>query len=442
MSISRRALLSATAGGGAALAIGFSLRSLLIGAADEPPSADFTPNLWIRIEPAGPIVITIQKCEMGQGVLTALPMLIAEELEVALADVRVEQADADFRFVDQNTSGSSSIIDTWESLRRAGADARSVDLKPHWDFRIIGTPTGRMDARDKCTGRQVYGIDVRVPGMLFAAILRCPVLSARVCSVDPGTQLPSVQLASIDLDATRALPGVRHVIVLDEDIPSRLPPRVAIVASSTWQAQEAAKRVKLRWSEGALASLSSEDIANRLRAAAANEPIVVRDNGQALEHVGAIAAEYSVPFLAHAPMEPINCTAHVRADSVEIWVPTQFPQRAVDHAARVTGLSRDQIRLHVMSMGGAFGRRASPDFVVEAIQVSRAVQAPVQVLWTREQDIRWDFFRPVSLQNLSAKLAANGQPEAWLHRLAGPSIIEQIFPLGACRSKATRSTPR
>lgn len=239
-----------------------------------------------------------------------------------------------------------------------------------------------------------------------------------------------MELASIDLEAARALPGVRHVIVLEEDIPSRLPPRVAIVAGSTWQAQEAAKGVKLRWREGALANLSSEDIANRLRAAAANEPAVVRDNGQALAHVGAIAAEYSVPFLAHAPMEPINCTAHVRADSVEIWAPTQFPQRAVDHAARVTGLSRDQIRLHVMSMGGAFGRRASPDFVVEAVQVSRAVQAPVQVLWSREQDIRWDFFRPVSVQTLSAKLAANGQPEAWLHRLAGPSIIEQIFPPG------------
>jgi isoquinoline 1-oxidoreductase beta subunit len=493
--ISRRALLSTAAGAG--LVIAFSLRRLGNGSAQEETPGDtrsdatgFSPNLWIRIERDGPIVITVQKCEMGQGVLTALPMLVAEELEVALSDIRVEQADADFRFTDQNTSGSTSIIDAWEPLRRAGAAARvlliraaarewgvpesechardgrvvhqasgrqstygsllvaaarlpvpdpkDVELKPPWDYRVIGTPTTRFDAADKCTGRQLYGVDVRIPGMLYAAIVRCPVLSDRVCSIDPGTASarPGVKLLSAELEAARASPGVRHVIVLDEDIPSRLPPRIAVVASTTWAAFEAARRVKAQWNAGPMAQLSSLEIARRLREWPAIDPVVVRDNGQALGLLSrasdqpALAAEYEAPFLAHAPMEPINCTAHAGKDSIEIWAPTQFPQRAVDHVVRVTGLSREQIRLHVMSMGGAFGRRASPDFVVEAVQVSRAIDAPVKVLWTREQDIQWDFFRPVTLQKLTATLAADGRPQAWLHQIAGPSIIAQTFTPG------------
>ncbi len=493
--ISRRTVLVSAAASGAALVLGFSLRRArddATGASPVPtaPGNAFQPNLWIRIPPEGPIVITVHKCEMGQGVLTSLAMLIAEELEIDVRQAIVEQADADFRFTDQNTSGSSSIIDSWEPLRRAGAIARvllvraaaqawgvaeaecvarlgtvkheasgrtlaygalavaaaklsvpgagsvpepgSVDLKPPWHFRVIGRPVERHDAGAKATGTQMYGIDVRVPGMLHAAVLRCPVLSGRVCATDPqiAATLPGIRLERVDLDAARALPGVRHVLTLDEDVPARLPPRIAVVANSTWAAFQALQRLQAQWDEGPMAQLSSDGIARRLRES--GDPVlVVRDSGEALargvrEHP-TLAAEYSVPFLAHAPMEPINCTAQVRPGGAEIWAPTQFPQRAVDHAARISGLKREQIRLHVMPMGGAFGRRASPDFVVEAVQISQAVRAPVKVTWTREQDIAQDFFRPVSLQNLSAVLDARGRIDAWLHCMAGPSIIHQFL---------------
>ncbi len=505
--ISRRAVLISAAASGAALVLGFSLQRARNEAADGNDAGDgndaprahagagtnggFQPNLWIRIPPQGPIVITVHKCEMGQGVLTSLAMLVAEELEIDVRHAIVEQADADFRFADQNTSGSSSIVDSWESLRRAGAVARvllvraaaqtwgvtesecvartgqithdasgrtlaygalagaaakliaaggesaipdpgSVDLKPSWHFRVIGQPVARHDGPAKAEGTQVYGIDVRVPGMLYAAVLRCPVLSGRVCATDPqvAATLPGVRLAGVDLEAARALPGVRHVLHLEEDIPARLPPRVAVVATSTWAAFQALQRLRAQWDEGSMAQLSSEAIARRLRESD-DSVLVVRDSGAALargvRERPTVTAEYSVPFLAHAPMEPINCTAHVAAQRAEIWAPTQFPQRAVDHAARISGLQREQIRLHVMPMGGAFGRRASPDFVVEAVQISKAVGAPVKVTWTREQDIAQDFFRPVSLQHLSAVLDASGHIDAWLHRMAGPSIIRQFF---------------
>lgn len=450
-------------------------------------ASSFVPNLWLRIDRSGTVTVTIHKCEMGQGVVTALPMLVAEELEVDMRAIRVEQADADFRVPNQNTSGSSSIIESWEPVRRAGAvarvalvhaaahewgvpaeqcsatsgrithaasgrtadygslvataaklplpDADSLDLKPHWSFKVIGTPVGRHDAADKASGEQRYGIDVRVPGMLYAAVLRAPYLNGRACTVDGerALTLPTPKLLSANLEAARALPGVRHVVVLDEDIPARLPARIAVVAASTWEAFQAMQRVSAQWDAGPIAQLSSAGIAAQLRQADRLDPLIVRDNGNALQQLrrgSVLAAEYDVPYLAHAPMEPINCTASVTDDGIEIWAPTQFPLRAVDHAARVTGVPRDRIRLHAISMGGAFGRRAAPDFVVEAVQVSRAVRAPVQVVWTREQDIQQDFFRPATLQRLSGTVDAGGLPLAWLHQLAGPSIIQQFFPPG------------
>lgn len=485
--VSRRALLAGAAAGGAALVIGFVLERRDPSGPRGDDAAAFSPNAWIRIDPAGAVTLTVHKCEMGQGVLTALAMLLAEELEVDLRRVRVVQAGADNRFANQGTFGSSSIIESWDPLRRAGAVARvallraaahdwgvpesqctaqvgmvrhepsgrsatygslvttaaglplpdpaTPDLKPPWAFKLIGRPTPRLDALDKVTGRQRYGMDVRVPGMLFAAVLRCPVLSGRVCSVDAhaAAALPTVKLVAVDLPAARALPGVRDLVVLEEDIPARLPPRVAIVASSTWAAFEAMRQVAVEWDEGPMAALSSDDIRRRLREDTTHVPLVVRDNGQALQRLSKAAdlsAEYELPFLAHAALEPVNCTAHVQTDSIEIWAPTQHPQRAVDHVVRVTGMPRERIRLHVVPMGGAFGRRASPDFVVEAVQISRAVRAPVQVVWTREQDIRQDFYRPASLQRLTAALDGAGRPEAWRHRIAGPSINQQTFPPG------------
>jgi CO/xanthine dehydrogenase Mo-binding subunit len=485
--LSRRAVLTAGVAGSAALVIGVVLRRGATLSVPRAEHAGFAPNAWIRIDRAGTVRLTIHKCEMGQGVLTALPMLLAEELEVDVRRVQIEQADADFRFVNQGTFGSSSVIESWEPLRRAGAVARvallraaahawgvsesqctaaggvvhhapsgrtetygalvataatlplpdpaSIELKPPWAFKIVGRPTPRRDARDKVTGRQRYGMDVRLPGMLFATVLRCPVLSGRVCTVDPqaAAALPAVRLLSVDRDAARSLPGVHDVVALEEDVPSRLPPRVAIVARSTWEAFEALPRIAVKWDEGSMAALSSDEIRRRLIEDRTHAPLTVRDSGQAPQDSSAgadLAAEYELPFLAHAALEPVNCTARVQADAIEIWAPTQHPQRAVDHVARITRLPRDRIRLHVVPMGGAFGRRASPDFVVEAVQISRAVRAPVQVVWTREQDMRQDFYRPASRHTLAATLDARGAPEAWRHRIAGPSINQQIFAPG------------
>ncbi|HET8621922.1 MAG TPA: molybdopterin cofactor-binding domain-containing protein [Gemmatimonadales bacterium] len=427
----------------------------------------FAPDFWIRIHADGRIHLTIHKCEMGQGVLTALAMLIAEELEVEWSRVRVTQADADFRFADQNTSGSSSIIDSWTRLREAGAVARAmlvraaaarwrvpeiecdatggvvshrptgrrigygelaalaaavpapepgaVRLKPPEAFRLIGRRVRRLDAPDKITGRQVYGMDLRLPGMLYASVVRCPILGGTVRGLD-------------DTKA-RSIPGVRDVVRLEADAPSRLPERVAVIADSTWAALQGRQALGIEWDKGPNASLSSEAIERQLADLDDAEPVVLRNDGDALALVrkaGALHATYQVPYLAHAAMEPINCTAHARGGVIEIWAPTQFPQRAVEHVARFTGLPRERVRLHVIPMGGGFGRRVYPDFVVEAVQVARAARAPVKTVWTREDDIRNDFYRPVGRLRLSAALDRKGRPSAWVHRLTGPSILRQV----------------
>jgi isoquinoline 1-oxidoreductase beta subunit len=432
-----------------------------------PECGGFEPNLWIRIDSAGLVHLTIHKCEMGQGVLTALAMLIAEELEADWSRVRVTQADADFRFADQNTSGSTSIVDSWTRLRQAGAIARTLLVRAaarHWgvgeaecdasagvvwhrgshrrieygelaplaanlapsgaatvrlrapdSFRLIGTSVRQLDAADKITGRQIYGMDLRVPGMLYATVVRCPVLGGTVRAVD-------------DTKA-RAVAGVRDVIRLEADRPSRLPERVAVVADSTWAALRGRRLLKVEWDEGSAASLSSRAIERQLAELDGAEPVVLRNDGDALALVrgrGPVHATYEVPYLAHAAMEPINCTAQVRDWGIEIWAPTQFPQRAVEHVARLTGLAREKVRLHVIPMGGGFGRRVYPDFVVEAVQIARAVGVPVKTVWTREDDIRNDFFRPAGRLRLSAALDSGGRPSAWVHRLTGPSIVRQI----------------
>jgi isoquinoline 1-oxidoreductase subunit beta len=478
--VSRRSFLTAAAAGGSTLVLGFSIASLRSLRSGDPAgtraSQPFTPDLWISINSTGDVDLRIHKCEMGQGVLTALPILIAEELEVEWSRVRVTQADADFRFTDQNTSGSTSISDSWIHLRQAGAVARTmlvraaaghwgvpeaecvaragvvlharssrrahygqlaglaarvppppldaIALKPPERFRLIGAPTRSLNVRDKITGRQVYGMDLQVPGMLYAAVTRCPVTG--------GT------LRRLDDRRTRVLPGVRDVIRLAADRPSRLPERVAVIAGSTWAALEGRTALEIEWDEGPHASLSSDSIRRQLHQLANGEPIVLRNDGDAIaagvDGPRVIEATYEVPYLAHAPMEPVNCTAVDRGDSIEIWAPTQFPQRAVEHVGRVTGLPREAIRLHVIPMGGGFGRRVYPDFVVEAVQVARAVRAPVKTVWPREDDIRNDFYRPVGLLHLSAVLEDDGYPNAWVHRLTGPSILRQI--VGGERSPA------
>jgi isoquinoline 1-oxidoreductase subunit beta len=467
--LSRRLFLASLAAGGASLVMGFSVVDPRWKKRRRHRAPELAPNLWVRIDASGDVHIRVHKTEMGQGVLTALPMLIVEELGSDWSRVRVEQADVDFCFADQNTSGSSSIIDTWTALRVAGAatrqvlaraaarrwsvpaeeceaengwivhpgtgrrasfgdlvpdavdiappNAKDVRLKAPSAYRLVGKPTRRLDTPAKITGEQVYGMDLKLPDMLYATVIRCP--------VSGGT------LERVDDRRTLAVPGVRRVVVLDADPPSRLPQRVAVIADSTWAALQGRRALDVEWNEGPNASLSSNTIRAGLRSAEAGAPVVVRNDGDALAagvlDAGATSARYEVPFLAHAPMEPLNCTAHVRGDVIELWAPTQFPQRAAEHVSRLTGLPKEAIRIHVVPMGGGFGRRVYPDLPVEAVQVARAVEAPVKVVWTREDDIRQDFFRPVSLQRLSATLNGDGRPRAWLHSLTGPSIARSVF---------------
>jgi isoquinoline 1-oxidoreductase beta subunit len=245
-------------------------------------------------------------------------------------------------------------------------------------------------------------------------------------------------LRRLDDRRARAVPGVRQVIQLQADRPSRLPERVAVIADSTWAAFQGRRALGIEWDQGRNASVSSEAIDRQLADLDDVSPIVVRNDGDVvaagIKGPRSIQATYEVPYLAHAPMEPINCTARVRDCGIEIWAPTQFPQRAVEHVSRFAGLPKEAIRLHVIPMGGGFGRRVYPDFVVESVQIARAAAAPIKTVWTREDDIRNDFFRPVGLLRLSAVLDPDGRPRAWRHCLTGPSILRQI--VGGTRSPA------
>jgi isoquinoline 1-oxidoreductase beta subunit len=433
-----------------------------------PPSAP--PDLWVQVDADSKVTVHVHKVEMGQGVLTALAMLIVEELGVEWPEVRVTQASADRRFGDQDTSGSTSMADSWKRLRAVGAamrmmfvqaaagrwtvppsecasagtviehprsgrratmgelipdlahlappDLDNVPLKPRTAWRLIGKPTRRVDAPAKVAGRLGYGIDVRLPRMLYAATLRCPVQGGTVKRMDPEPAL--------------AVSGVRRVISLDPVPRARLPERIAVVADSTWAAFQGRRALQIDWDEGPHRSLSSDGMQVRLLAADALQPIVDRNDGDALAAgvlaPSAVTATYQVPYLAHSTMEPMNCTAHAVDGGMEIWAPTQFPIRAMDHVVRLTGLPQSAIRLHLTAMGGGFGRRVYPDFVVEAVQVARAVDAPVQVVWSREDDLRQDFYRGPSVHRMFAVPDDDGRPRAWLHRLAGPSIVRSVWP--------------
>ncbi|MGH7516447.1 MAG: molybdopterin cofactor-binding domain-containing protein [Gemmatimonadales bacterium] len=468
--VSRRTFLVGAGVSGAALLLSFATGRLRRRAprGRDGPADGFIPNLWLRIDRDGRVQVTVHKVEMGQGVLTALPMLVAEELGAEWSRVSVQQAECDFRFADQNTSSSSSIIDSWTPLRTAGAMARqmllaaaaarwdvslsecdavegqvvhagsgrrlrfgelieeaarvpppdpgSVRLKPPGEFRLIGRATRRVDAAEIVTGRRTYGIDVRLPGMLYAAVARSSTIGGSIVSVDDS--------------AARPMPGVRHIVRLPADPPTRLPERVAVIAETSWAALQGRRALRLEQRDGPHAALSSAAVRETLLAAERSPGMVVRNDGHvpplAELPADAVRVRYELPYLAHAPMEPMNGTAQVRGREVEIWAPTQFPQRAVEHVSRVTDFSRDAIRLHVTPMGGGFGRRVYADFVVEAVQIAQAVGVPVKTVWTREDDIANDFFRPATMHHLAATLDRRGYPASWRHHLMGPSVVKDV----------------
>ncbi|MBJ9618784.1 xanthine dehydrogenase family protein molybdopterin-binding subunit [Burkholderia multivorans] len=466
--------LGAAAGGG--LLLGFSLpaagddtrRSVIGGDADEPARVGvFAPNAFVQIDRSGRVTLVMPKVEMGQGVYTALPMLIAEELEVPLSSVTLDHAPPNEKlFLDpllggQLTGGSTSVRYAWEPLRRAGATARvllvsaaakqwnadpaachaengevrhppsgrrasygeladaaaklpvptDVTLKKPEQFKLIGTPAKRLDSPEKVDGVAQFGLDVRLPGMLYAVIVNSPVFGGTVASVDDT--------------AAKKIPGVRQIVRVDD--------AVAVVGDHTWAAKRGASALVVKWNEGANANVSTKDLFADLAQAAANgKGAVARKDGD-VDHAFSNAktrvdAVYEQPLLAHATMEPVNCTVHVRSDACEVWVGTQVPTRARDTAQRITGLPAERIVVHNHLLGGGFGRRLETDMIGQAVKIAKQVGAPVKVVWTREEDIQHDMYRPCYHDRISAALGANGKPIAWRHRIVGSSILARFAP--------------
>jgi len=457
--VNRREFLETGVAAGTSLLIGFHLPAFDRGAAKP-----FKPNAWIEIRPDGVVTIWTGRSEMGQGVKTAMPMIVAEELEADWTRVQVAQADADPAYGDQFTVGSRSVRSGFEPLRQAGAAAREMlvgaaaltwkvpreacrarngmvehvatgrrlgygdlaalaatlpvpadpPLKPSSEFRILGTRVPRVDTPDKVDGGAVFGLDVRVPGMVYATVARCPVFGGRVKSFDPAPAL--------------AVPGVQRVVQISSG--------VAVVADRTWAAFAGKKALKIEWDEGKVAQWSSDGIWRAFAAAAERSGEVVRTVGDVdAGFKGAartIEATYQAPYLAHACMEPMNCTAQVRGDACEIWAPTQNPQGIERAAAKLTGLPVEAITVHVTYLGGGFGRRGGPmDYATEAVELAKQIAAPVQVVWTREDDIQNAVYRPATYNVLRGGLDARGAPVAWSHRLVGPEGGSFLLTRGA-----------
>jgi len=399
---------------------------------------------------------------MGQGVYTALPMLVAEELDADWSKVRVEAAPVDPAYNHtlwgmQATGGSTSTWTEWDRLRQAGATARTmliaaaaetwqvdpascraekgqvlhpdsgrrlsygqlaekasgmapppdVVLKDPANFTLIGKPTKRLDTPEKVNGQAVYGLDVTVPGMLTALIARPPVFGGKV--------------KSFDAEKALAVPGVRHVVEIDRGI--------AVVADGFWPARRGREALAIVWDEGPLAGLDSQKQRQQYAELAKLPGAVANKKGDveaALGHAARkLEAVYELPYLAHAPMEPLNCVADVRPDSCEVWTGTQFQTGDRDAAVEITGLKPEQVKLHTTLLGGAFGRRGVFDshFVREAVQVSKAVKAPVKVIWTREDDIRGGYYRPLAFHAIAAGLDGAGNPVAWRQRIVCQSFM-------------------
>jgi isoquinoline 1-oxidoreductase subunit beta len=466
--LSRRRFLQAGAAAGGGLMLSLSL-PFAGGGAAAAGADDFAPNAFIRIGSDGQIVLTMPYVEMGQGTYTSIPMLIAEELEVDLKQVRLEHAPPNEKLYGnpllagvQATGNSNAVRAAWQPLRQAGAIARtmlvsaaakrwnvdpascraqsgevlhaptgrsakygelaadaarmpapeSVALKRPEDFKLIGTPAKRLDTPAKVNGTAVYGIDVRPPGVKIATLAQSPVFGGRVKSVDDA--------------AAKAVKGVRQIVRLDD--------AVAVVADHMGAAKKGLAALAIEWDDGPHAKLNTQEIVGELEKATQNPGAVAQNIGDVEKAMaGAVTkveATYQVPFLAHATMEPMNCTVHVRKDGCEVWVGNQVIPRAQATAAKVTGLPLDKVVVHNHLIGGGFGRRLEIDGVTRAVEIAKHVDGPVKVVWTREEDIQHDMYRPCFFDRMSAGLDAKGMPVAWNHRFAGSSIIARWLPPG------------
>ena len=463
---SRRNFLTATGALGGGLMLGFGMP--VRGEVRDTLTTDapFAPNAFLRIDRAGKVTFVMPMIEMGQGTYTSLPMLIAEELEVDVDKVAIEHSPADDKLYvnpligTQMTGASTAIRAMYIPLRRAGATARvmlvtaaahrwnvdaatchaengavihaptgrkleyaslaeaaaklpvpeKVALKEPRDFKLVGKPHRRLDTAGKVDGSAKYGIDTRLPGMTFAVVATSPVFGGK--------------LAAVDESKAMAVPGGKQVVRLDD--------AVAIIAVHTWAARQGLAAVNPQWDPGPNAKVSSRDIVDQLARASEKPGVVARHEGDATAAIAGAArkieAVYQQPFLAHAAMEPMNCTVQMSKDGCEIWVGTQVPAMTLAAVLKLTGLRPDQVRIHNHLLGGGFGRRLEFDGTIRAVQIAQHVSGPVQVIWTREEDIQHDLYRPSYYDRISAGVDAQGKPVGWSHRVTGSSIVARYNP--------------
>jgi isoquinoline 1-oxidoreductase subunit beta len=464
-SMNRRSFLKTSAAGATGLIVGFYFR----GDAEALRAVSADPivfNAWIHVGADDFVTILIDKSEMGQSILTGLAMIAADELDCDWKKIRTEFAPADKiyfnpRFNAQGTGGSSGTPTSWNPLRKASATARAlliqaaaqkwgvdasecraekssvvhtstkrsltygslaeaaaklpvpqdVPLKTPEQYHLIGQATKRLDTPLKVNGSAQYGIDVREPGMLHAVVARCPVFGGRV--------------ASFDATKAKAVKGVKDVVQISTG--------VAVIADNTWNAMEGRRALDVKWDEGPNAEISTAEISKHLAEAATQPVPVARKEGDVEAGLAGAATkievDYEVPFLAHATMEPMNCTAYVRVGRCDVWAPTQAQTNSQSIAAKVTGLDPSSVFIHTTFLGGGFGRRFESDFIGEAVEVSKAMNAPVQVTWSREDDMKHDYYRMVSHMRGVAGLDKDGWPVVWSTRVSSPSLLLRFAPL-------------
>jgi isoquinoline 1-oxidoreductase beta subunit len=443
-------------GGGLFLASYVPLQNVIAKPGDDPKI--FTPSVFLKIDSNGVVTIIVHRSEMGQGVKTALPMLIAEELEVDWDNIIIEQADADRKYGSQTTGGSTSIRRSWEPLRVAGATARvmlitvaatrwnvsiencyaengfvinllnneklsygdlvdeaskleipqDVKLKDPEEYKIIGKRVHRVDTPDKIYGKAIFGIDVVIPGMYYAAVSRCPAFGGSVISYDASE--------------VKSMPGVIDVIQISSG--------VAVVADSTWRTLQGRDALKIEWDLGPNAKINSEDIHNDLVKKSKTEGYEIESRGdvnQSVDEEIPVEATYEVPFIAHAPLEPMNCVANIEKGKAELWAPSQNPLNARREVAQTLGLSEDDVIVHVTLMGGGFGRRLVNDFAIEAAEISNASGKPIKITWTRDEDLKFGWYRPPSMHVLKGSVSTEGYPIKFSHHVIAPSIGQMRF---------------
>jgi isoquinoline 1-oxidoreductase subunit beta len=473
--VNRREFLKTGAAGSVALVIGFHLSPSAFAdqAAEQEKKIPNPLDAWVRVTPDNHVTLILGKSEMGQGIMTALPMILAEELCLDWKNVKVEQALTNPKIYDHGTGGSGSVSASWLPMRRAGAAARemfitaaaarwnvsrdtckaqdggilhgarknfltygelvsdasqlpipdfkTVPLKNSSDFTIVGHDTHRFESRDKATGTAKFGLDSRVPGMQFAVIARCPVFGGKV--------------KTFDATKAKAVPGVRDVFAIDPVAQGAFTAGgVAVLADNSWAAIQGRKALQITWDEGPAVSESSASLRKQFVENAAKPGKVVRNEGDANAAVASagkkVEAIYELPFAPHATMEPMNCTVHIRPDGAEAWVPTQAPQWAQEVIAGVSKLPLEKVIVHTTLMGGGFGRRYQADFVMEAAQVAKVTGKPVMVFWTREDDMQHGFYRPASYHHFAGALDAKGNVAAWKHFQTSTSIDAMWSPKG------------